>query len=693
MITFDFETKSYANLKKVGAWAYSLHNTTEVICAAYRIDGAEPQTWWPGKELTGVQAPLEDMPPECQMPYDLWMALVSRDTIEAHNVGFERSIWMNVMVPEYGWLLPESEQWRDTMAVAAYYSLPRALDKLARVLGFEGKNPEGGRLITKYSKLHLKTASDTIPEDDFQKFVGYCVDDVLQEEKVSEFLGDLPESELEIFFMDQEINLRGLFLDERTIRDAMAIVEQRAEELAAKFREITGFNPTQRDKVMQWFREAGVKLDNLQADYLDEVLDGYHEEITLTPLTKEALLIRKSHAKASTKKLAAMLRNRSKTDGRARFQTQYHGAGTGRWTGTGFQPLNLSKGFESVPPEQLVLDLSHRSAVWLDVMYGDAMEAVGKASRHHIRAEKGHRIMAGDFVSIEAVILPCLAGEDWKVDAFHNRDPIYELMGCEIHKLGAEAEALARRDKSAFKNRYPSERFDGKTGELAFGYQGALGAWRKFDSKPYTHSDERVVEICKAWRDKHPAIRQWWYELERAAIRCVKQEERTEAGPIGFELVDYWLTMILPNGKRLWYWQPELRMGMPPWHKPNSEDEKYADCRAGVCECEPRASLTYMAQKEGQWRRTWTYGGKLAENATQATSREVLVPAMLRLREHGYNIIMSVYDEIVCEMPFGQGSVQEMTELMMESPGQWAYYNGRRWPIFVDVWEGERYRK
>ena len=689
MITFDFETKSYADLTKVGAWAYSLHNTTEVICCAYKIDDNEIQTWWPGKLLVDNQAgsPIADM------PNDLYQALrVSRDTIEAHQVGFERSIWINIMVPEYGWLLPDDEQWRDSMATAAYYALPMALDRLSRVLGFEGKNPEGTRLISKYSKLHLKTAVDEIPEEDFNKFVQYCCDDVDQESKVSDFLGDLPEEELDVFFLDQEINLRGIYLDEKTIRDAMAIVETRAKDLASAFKEITGVAPSQHDKVKQWFINMGCPMENLQADYIDEVLEGHHD-FEPTGYARQALELRKSYNKASTKKLAAMLRNRSKTDGRARFQTRYHGAFTGRWTGTGFQPLNMSKGFESVPPEQLVADLSHRDPKFLDAMYGDAMEAVGKATRHHIRAEKGSRIIAGDFVSIEAVVLSCLAGEDWKVEAFHNRDPIYELMGCEIHKLGPEAEALARRDKAAFKDKYPSERFDGKTGELAFGYQGGLGAWRKFDSKPYTHSDDRVIEICKTWRDRHPNIRQHWYDLENAAVRCVKDNVETEVNMISFRCIDEWLSMRLPSGKRIWYWQPELRLGMPPWHKPDSDDEKYEDCRLGICDCRPRHSLTYMAQKEGQWKRVWTYGGKFAENEAQGTSREILIPAMLKLRKYSYNIILSVYDEIVCEMPYGKGSVEEVAEIMAESAGQWAYYNGRPWPIFVDVWEGERYRK
>jgi DNA polymerase len=682
MITFDFETKSYADLMKVGAWVYSLHATTEVICCAYGIGDEKIQTWWPGKELEGVQAWETDSPSR-EMPCDLYMALMKGEPIEAHNVGFEKAIWQNICMIEYNWLEVLPHQWRDTQAVAAYYSMPPALGKLSRALGFQGKNPEGVRLISKYSKLHLKTAVDDIPQEDFDKFVEYCVDDVIEEQAVSDELGDLPPEELEIFLLDQEINERGIYLDEKTIRDAIAIVDQRSKELADEFRSIVGLNPTQNAKVKEWLHDRDVPMENLQADYIEEVLEGEHNFMPEGD-TLKALRIITKYNKASTKKLDAMLRQRG-PDGRARFQSKYHGAMSGRWTGTGFQPLNLSRGFEDVPPERLIADLSHRSPEWLDVMYGDAMEAVGKASRHHIRAEEGSRIIAGDFVSIEAVLLACQAHEEWKVKAFKRGDPLYELMGCKIHNLDDDAVALAKSDKKEFKNLFPQERFDGKTGELAFGYQGALGAWLKFDNSG-THSDDKIVSYCKSWRGEHPATVQYWYDMERGAIRAVEDPGSIhEVNTVAFQMFDEWLAMWLPNDKRIWYREPELGMAMPQWHKPL----EWEDCADGTCDCKPRRQLTYLAQKTGRWQRVSTYGGKLVENATQATSREVLIPAMLRLRDAGYKIILSVYDEIVTEMPYGQGSVEELTEIMSESPGDWA----KGWPITVEAWEGERYRK
>lgn len=655
-VEIDLETKSYADLKKVGAWAYSEDPTTDVICACYAAPGDTTiRSWMPG-----------EMPPIL-----LFEAIRAGHTVEAHNLSFEFSMWLNVLGPRYGWPVPRMDQWRDSMAAACYYAMPAGLDRLAFALKYQGKNSEGTRLISKYSKLHLKTAQTVIPVEDQDKFIAYCVQDVKIEQSVSDYLGPLPARELPMFQLDLVINSRGLLLDLDGVAAATAVVEQRAEELTNEFRELTEVNPTQGAKYQVWLATQGVVVENLQADYLEELLE--EGDLPQGP-ARRSLEIRLKINKASTKKLDAMARQAGR-DGRARFQSRYHGTSTGRQTGAGFQPLNLNRGMEDVEPEQLVRDIMYRDAAWLDCIYGDAMDAVAKASRHWIVPAPGNRIMAGDFVSVEAVILACLAGEEWKVEAFRNKAKIYELMGDKIYGLPPG---------TVTKKTHPTERQDGKTGELAFGYQGALGAWLKFDNSG-RHTDERIIEICKAWRAEHPMIVAFWRGLEAAAIRAVREGGMVSYREIGFELVDEWLSMILPDGKRIWYREPELRSGMPAWHQPKIKD----DCKTGTCRCEPRVYLSYMAQKEGQWKRVATYGGKLAENATQAVSRQRLVPSMLRLEEAGYPIILSVYDEIVCEVPNGFGSKEEFSEIMLIPAGEW----DKDWPIGVDVWEGDRYKK
>lgn len=656
MIRIDFETKSYADLKKVGAWAYSEHETTQVIVLCWAIDEGDIRHWLPS--YGG------------EMPQVLRDAIEAGEPVEAHNVSFEMSIWANVMVKRFGWAPIPNRQWRDTMAVAHYYALPGGLDKLARVIGLPGKDPEGARLITKYSKLHLKTAKPVIPPEDMVKWVRYCTGDVEEQRIISNFLGDLPDDELEVFLLDLDIEMRGLLLDHEGIACASRIVDQRAAELEKEFRKLTGFGPNQRDKVIGWFEEQGFPLDNLQADYLEEVLE--EGEIPQGPV-RRALKIRLSISKASTKKLDKMV-GQSGRDSIARFQCKYHGAQTGRWTGTGFQPLNMNRGKEKLDPDQLVSDIVNGSARWLDALYGDAMQAVSWATRHWIMARPQHRIQAGDYVSIEAVVLACLAGEDWKVKAFRDGVKIYEAMADKIYNLPPG---------TVTKETHPLERQDGKTGELAFGYQGALNAWLNFDDSG-RHTDERIIEICRAWRKEHPNIVAFWRDMEAAAIEAVEMGYETYCRDISFKVTDDWLAMRLPDGKRIWYWQPEIRIKMPNWHKPTENE----DCANRTCKCRPGPQLTYMAQKFGQWRRVSTYGGKLVENATQATARQILTPAMLRLDRYKYPIILSVYDEIVCDTPNGHGSIKEFEDIIGERVGFF-----RDWPVSVDVWEGSRYRK
>ena len=661
MITLDFETKSEADLTKVGAWAYSEHPSTDVICACWAADDGPIDAWVPGVTNPSL--------------WDMFDLLGQGEPVEAHNYAFELSIWINVLCRKYGWPDPRGFRWRDTMAVAAYYALPQALDRLSQVLGFGRKDPEGSRLITKYSKLYLKTSKKIIPPEDLEKWIKYCKLDVELERKVGNFLGDLPPPEQKVFDLDRVINMRGLMLDEAGINVAHSIVEQRAEKLTKEFRELTGINPTQRDKYLHWLRGNGLELPDLTAETIEDFLGDDEAQGGIDQEMIRSLEIRSQVNKASTKKLDAMLRQRG-SDGRARYQTRYHGAVTGRWTGSGFQPLNLTRGFDDVSPEQLVNDVMQGNCEWLDALYGDAIDAVSKASRHWIVPAPGNKIIAGDFVSIEAIILACLAGEQWKIDAFAAGVKMYELTADKIYKLPPG---------TVTKKTHPKERQDGKTCELAFGFQGAVGAWRKFD-KSDRHTDEEIQEHKDNWRDEHPATVNFWYDLEHAAIRAIENPSLlAEANDkIAFQTVDEWLTMILPNGKRLWYFSPELRMKLPPWHKPLTDER----CAAGTCNCSPRLQVSYMAQKEGQWKRIYSYGGKWAENATQGTAREYLIPAMYRIEVAGYPIILTVYDETVSEVHKDFGSVEEYKHLL-EIQEPWA----SGWPIKADVWEGLHYKK
>ena len=679
VVTLDFETRSEADLLKVGAWAYSEHPSTEIICVSWAV-GDGPVSNWANPEV-------DPMVRSAASPPDLLgLAVDFRVLFEAHGATFEYAIWTNICVARWGWPPVALRRMRDTMAVACYYSMPPALDNLCRALGLPGKDPEGKRLITKYSKLHLKTAKRDIPPEDMDKWLRYCDSDVDKERQVGTILGELPERELEYFLNDLEVNSRGLLLDQEGIFAAKVVVDMRSKDLEEEFRALVGLNPGQVKEIGKWVQECDhLGLPDLRAATIDELLDegriGDEPVERVHPTVRRALELRRQWARASTKKLDAMLRHRGK-DGTAKFQTRFHGALTGRNTGLGIQPLNLAKSMEGVDPEQLVRDIHVGDPAWLDCLYGDAMEAVGKASRHWIVAPPGHRLMVGDFSSVEAVINAGLAGEEWKLDLFRRGEDPY----CAFASRALRREVLPKKHPDVTVQDLKDRQRVGKPGELAFGYQGAVGAWRKFD-RSLAFSDTEIVEFVRSWRDLHPAIERQWEELGEAAFEAVANPGKVTGfyNEEWFERVDGWLTMILPDGKRLWYWAPELRMGWPPWHRPDLDE----DCTALECDCKKRLQVTYLAQKEGQWRRVHTYGGKLCENRVQAVSRQLLKPTELRLRDAGYKQVLGVYDEAVCVVPNGWGDAEEFRQIMEADLPDYA----RDWPIRAGVWEGQRYKK
>ena len=217
MIYLDFETRSKADLKKVGAWKYSMHPSTEVLCMAWAIDDGEVQLWKPGDE-----APLF-----IRKPKDIDELLIktfldlSTDTYEAHNAFFERAIWTNVL--KWG-----PVNWTCSAAKCAAHSLPRALDKAGEALGLTiQKDQEGKRIMMKMCRprkpsKHNPSVWHEDPED-FEKLYKYCMDDVRAERALSKALKPLNKIEQKVWALDQKINERGINVDMEAVKAAIQV--------------------------------------------------------------------------------------------------------------------------------------------------------------------------------------------------------------------------------------------------------------------------------------------------------------------------------------------------------------------------------------------------------------------------------------------------------------------------------------
>jgi DNA polymerase len=145
-------------------------------------------------------------------------------------------------------------------------------------------------------------------------------------------------------------------------------------------------------------------------------------------------------------------------------------------------------------------------------------------------------------------------------------------------------------------------------------------------------------------------------------------------GRIVFKRRGSFLFCRLPSGRALCYCYPKIRSKKTPWGK-----DKQTLFYSGVDTSKGAG---------GKWCDIATYGGKLTENCVQASARDLLRDAMIRVEAAGYPIVMHVHDEIVSEVPNGFGSHEEFLQLMSICPS-WA----AGLPVAAGGWEGVRYRK
>lgn len=680
--TVDFETKSVLDVRNVGAWRYAEHPSTEILCLSYGLNDGPSKLWRPGQPF----------------PDELIRCIDDGVMFEAHHVQFERAIWIHILLKRLG--IPMPRRWQDTLAACAYRGLPLGLDEVGRVLRLtQQKDKRGKYLLQQLSKprkplkAERKILTDIgLPEEEWpilwrededlhEELGDYCLQDRTTEVELSDRVGPLPVPEQRIWVMDQIINQTGVYIDLDLVNAGLEVARQVEEELTAELVQLTeGAVPTanSRDKFLDWIAKAGYPLGGLTKDDVERAL----EDDWCEGKPRRALEIRQALAKASTKKLLKF-RDTVCADGRVRGLLQYHGAATGRWAGRLVQPQNFPRG-SMEPPKGMDMDewlervcdeIKLRDADYLRAMYGDPMSVLASFLRPVICAAPGYLLRAADFASIEGRVTAWVAGEQWKLDAFAAADrgegeEIYCATASPIVGFQVSKKLAKSGDK-----KHGEARQIGKICELAFGYQGGIGAWRSFD-KNSDRTDEEIAGYRDAWRNSHPMTRSAWYGLEEAALNTVKTGKPHRFRMITYEMVEdkagRWLTCILPNGRRLWYNSPSVE-----------RVEKFGRMQDQVM------FWGRDSKKNGRWSAMFLYGGLLMENVVQAISRDIMVESMIRVQKVGYNIVMTVHDEIICECHPEFGSQQEFEDLMATNPA----WLGGDFPLSVGGWAGKRYRK
>ena len=702
----DVETFSACDLKSHGTHRYAEDPSTEIIVWQWAVGEGEPVV----EDLTGGKQPSEE---SLKHLLDPDVALVF------HNSHFDRTVMRHV----WGIDIPP-ERWMDTMVKALAHGLPGGLDKIGAALGLpvdQLKDKRGKELIQLFCKFRpknqkLRRATRETHPAEWAEFLEYSRQDIVAmraiDKKLPAWNYRPGHPELSLWHLDQRINDRGFAVDVELARSATAAAEREKARLKGEVQDLTDgavSGPSKRDELLRYIlAEYGVDLPDMRADTLRRRI----EDPDLPDAVKLLLSIRLEATKTSTAKYNALLKSVS-ADGRLRNTQQFCGASrTGRVAHRLFQPGNMPRpdvGHIAQWAGVKTKDLKHEhilayieqgvtslKAGSADLVFDDVMQLTANMVRGCIIAPPDRKICIADLANIEGRSLAWLAGEDWKLKAFGEYDA---GTGPDLYNV-AYGRSFNVDPKSITKD----QRQIGKVQELGLGYEGGVAAFltfaavynmdleamagavfatapgdrlhdagRMFDwasKKNRTLGLPRNVyvacEVLKAsWREAHPATVALWRDVGDAVRRAIKSPgARQQVRALVIQRDGAWLRIRLPSGRVLCYLHPQV-------------DDK--------------GQISYMGvnQYTRQWCRIKTYGGKLVENITQAFARDVLFYNAPTIEAEGYEIMLSVHDELLTETPDTDDySSDRLAELMSIVP-PWA----QGIPLAAAGFETSRYRK
>jgi DNA polymerase len=644
VLRIDFETASTCDLKRAGAWVYSLHPDTRVLCMAWAFDDETVCVWRPGQIF----------------PQRVTDHVKAGGEVHAWNALFEFCIWNNAL-----WRalisLPKVTltQLHCTMACAAYYGLPMSLDMAGPASGAGvHKDKIGHALMLRMSRPRsTKPAVTWWHETDhikYDRLCLYCADDVRTERAVAGTLPPLPASERLVWLMDARMNMRGLMIDRPLVVRLMDIADAEVARLSQELAVVTGgavTSVTKTEALKVWLRNLGhSQVDSLAKDSMGDLLN----DVTIQGNARKALLIRQEAAKTSTAKLQSMLDCSDPYDDRVRGLVMHYGATrTGRWAGRLVQVQNLPRPVRGVRVELFIQHVQQGMDVeTLRFVHGNLLDAVSSSLRGCFMAAPGMGFAVCDYSAVEARVIAWLAGQTDLLDVFRRGEDVYLYTAAKIGSV---------------------DRTLGKVATLGLGF--GMG-WVKFIESALTYgltlTAELAQAVVQAWRQANRKIVAFWYDLEQAVRDAIESHHETKVGAVtvrmGRGLMTGHLLIWLPSGRPLVYRNARLET------------------------VNGRSQITYdgLDQYTRQWTAIRTYGGKLAENVTQAVARDLLADAMLETEADNLPIVASIHDEELVEVPADeiQSAFLAMQGLMSTSPA-WA----PGLPLGGAGWTGQRYGK
>ena len=626
VLSIDLETYSDIDLGNCGVYRY-VEGDFHILLFAYAFDDEDVR--------------IVDLACGEELPEEVIDAVFDENIIKAAwNAQFERTC-----LSQYFGVRLSPDSWQCSMVWAASLSLPLALKNAAAVLKTGEQKDKAGDALIKYFSVPCRPTKTNggrtrnLPEhapEDWQRFKDYCLQDVRTERDIRHKLESFPlqDSEWDYYHLDQRVNDRGVLIDKTLVEQAITCDLLMTEEMTAKAYELTGLeNPNSVSQLKGWLESRGIEIDSLGKKDVAAMI----REIDKGGLDQEALdmlKLRLQMAKSSVKKYQAADRCICK-DGRAHGLFQFSGANrTQRWSGRLIQLQNLPQNHISTLEEAREL-LKLGAFDMLELVYGNTPDILSQLLRTMLIPKPGHIFIVCDFSAIEARVLAWLADQEWVLDAFRNGQDLYCTVASQMFHVPVVKHGING-----------DLRQKGKIATLACGYGGSSGALISMGALEQGLKEAELPDIIDSWRAANPKIVQFWWDVEKAAIETVKDHQDRTVGKVGLQFSANTLWLVLPSGRRLAYIKPRL--------EPN---------RFG------RMSITFEGlNSANKWARIETYSGKLVENITQSTARDLLAEAMWRLERAGFNIVAHVHDEVILEVPEGTATVEEVSAIMNQNP-------------------------
>lgn len=625
-ISIDIETYSDVDLSKCGVYRYVESPNFEILLFGYAVDGGDVR--------------VVDIARGETIPQEIIAALQDDAVTKwAFNANFERiclSRHINLHVGEY--LNPFS--WKCSMIWSATLGLPLSLENVGAVLGLEKQKLKEGKDLIRYFCLPCKATKSNggrtrnLPEHDLKKwmrFKSYNKRDVEVEIAIQERLAlyPVPNFVWEEYWLDQEINDRGISVDMTFIQNAISMDVKSHNKLTTAMRELTKLdNPNSVQQMKRWLADNGMETDTLGKKVVTELLK------TAPQPFREVLKLRQQLSKSSIKKYTSM-KNAVCADSRAHGMFQFYGANrTGRYSGRLIQLHNL--------PQNHMSDLGQARELVktgnfeaLDMLYEDIPDTLSQLIRTAFVPQGSKKFIVADFSAIEARIIAWFAGEQWRMDIFRDGGDIYCASASQMFKVPVEKNGT---------NGHLRQK--GKIAELALGYGGSVGALKSMGALEMGLVEDELKGLVTAWRNSNSKITKFWWDVDRAVKECVKKRVPTETHGVRFSYQSGILFTALPSGRQLAYVKP--RIGTNHFGG---------------------ESVTYEGVSgTKKWERLESYGPKFVENIVQATARDILCHAMRALKN--CSIVAHVHDEIIIEAD-PKMSLATVCEEMSRTPS-WA---------------------